>query len=227
VKKRRPSTIKAGFESLSRGFTLIELLVVIAIIALLASMLLPALGKAKERAQGIRCASNLRQLGVAVNLYLPEFNGRIQVDAPLDPDTTWGNILNTNAPPGALDVFVCPSYPPNRFTNWFFIYGIRQDPPPEVTMGDFDEILKTSLITQPSEFLLLADTTSRGRQGAGARQYYYFRVDQEKQVHARHRSCANGLFMDAHVEACNRVRLERLGIQALYGPDTVPGYFPP
>ena len=80
-------------QSNRRGaFTLVELLVVIGIIALLVAILLPALNKARQRAQTMVCSSNLRQIGVMFNLYvtdnqgwLPPLNWKHNLDPTIDP----------------------------------------------------------------------------------------------------------------------------------------------
>lgn len=105
----------------AKGFTLVELLVVIAIIAILAALLLPALGAAKDRARRAACTSNLQQINLGIRLYSDDANDSAPVVQSTNRivnyyRTLMGSYVGLNGAPSAQDkLFACPA---DTFRYW-------------------------------------------------------------------------------------------------------------
>jgi prepilin-type N-terminal cleavage/methylation domain-containing protein/prepilin-type processing-associated H-X9-DG protein len=107
-----------------RGFTLIELLVVIAIIAILAAILFPVFAQAREKARAISCISNMKQIGLGVQMYMQDYDGNVPFDGtaygwmvlPYIKGGSGGaspytDPFATNSPPANDALFTCPNRP--------------------------------------------------------------------------------------------------------------------
>ena len=209
------------------GFTLVELLVVVAIIALLVSILLPTLGKAKEQARTVMCMSNIRGLGLSFTFYTDENDDWLPAGASSSIDEyTWDSILQPY-----YDVYGLLHCPSDRLERRWDSYGTPEENRyprsyainttvswmgPSSADPDFwpGWVHKITEVTDPTETFLLAEqwesaywgTWQPGiyKQYLGSGAYAYWETTNPGRgptldVH-RNNDMANYLFCDGHVE---------------------------
>ena len=191
------------------AFTLIELLVVIAIIAVLASLLLPVLGRARESARSAQCLSQLRQIGLAVRLYADDHEdefprsqhsafsfgqatwGRAIAEQLAVKSTTWTNLLR--------GVYHCPS--DRRSAPWSYGQNVyfELNPDNDDYVGAPKTWRRLGSIPNPSATLLHAETT--GSVDHIMPQFWMSAADATDVDQRRHKSRSNYNFVDGHSEA--------------------------
>jgi prepilin-type N-terminal cleavage/methylation domain-containing protein len=194
------------------GFTLIELLAVIAIIALLAALLLSALAGAKEQARATQCVSNLRQWGLAYNMYatdnddfLPRRGQGVQPLAQIDRPDDWFNALpvylslpafgqmatnNATPAPQSQSVFICPTaLNTNAAADYFLPYGMNMNLSP----WNLPLATQFSQVVRPSCVVAMGDAP-------GPYSSTYPSV-QPYSIVARHTAGVNLLFLTGQVKS--------------------------
>ncbi len=214
------------------AFTLVELLVVVGIIAVLVALLMPALSRAREQALSVQCLSNLRQIGIGLQMYASANRMYIPQDEmylyrpPTYTTTrglTWYMFLDgTDTSDPSLpklshglvpnpDVFYCPKTYPVGWRNYGMLHGHNSDPT-LVQLGlptnPAYRLTHLARVRQPMDFALVMDTISpqsNARRGWWTDRFF----DGTTGVWMAHHGHANGLFADWHAESCDAGRLVR------------------
>ncbi len=187
-------------------FTLIELLVVIAVIAILGSLLLPALGRAKSKGKEIKCASNLKQMGVAFVTYAGDYSEWLPRSANGGSGEQWRSLtaipsyvgMNAYYPIGTTGlVTLCPATEKQGI--WWSQMTSSYAMNYKINYGTYTT--KITQITNPAGKLLLADSDGNSPAiGTTWVPTYYVRY--------YHENATNLLFCDMHVGRARMLDLE-------------------
>jgi prepilin-type N-terminal cleavage/methylation domain-containing protein/prepilin-type processing-associated H-X9-DG protein len=208
------------------NFTLIELLVVIAIIAILASMLLPALNKARDKAKAIQCLGNLKSCGQGMIMYADDYSGMMPVSywapqsafGPGAIDIPWSRFLHVFSYIKNRKVFRCPAWNQELPDNWWLSYGtvmngayVKYAPGgPSWTNADQVRFLNTKIVKNASKVCNLIDSVY----APNNQQTHMVAVTATadyRNAHMRHSKQANFVAVDGHGEAGDIGKLKEVG----------------